>query len=188
MVDNSDKGEHLRALLARCAQQDQTAFQQLYDLTSKQIYATLLSILRVEAIAEEALQESYLKVWQNAANYQATLSQPLTWMTSIARYHALDVLRKRRLRENRETALDSNPLVDAILQQDGPHQSTELNDILAKCFKRLNDNQRLCIARAYLEGLTQDELSQSIKKPVGTVKSWIRRGLAILKECVNELS
>lgn len=183
-ITNSELGE----LLVRCMQQDRDAFKALYDSTSPRLYATLYSILRVEAVAEEALQETYVRVWKKASEYQSDLGQPMTWMTSIARYHALDILRKRRIREDREIDWQSVPSVNAILEQPDPAQMAEHQDILAKCFERLSESQSLCIVRAYLEGLTHEEISKSVKSPVGTVKSWIRRGLVSLKECINEHS
>jgi len=140
------KNDQLRMLLGRCVERDQIAFKQLYDATSAQLYATLRNMLRIEAVAEEALQEAYVKIWDKASDYKPELGQ------------------------------------------DGPESSTEHQDILEQCFGRLSQNQRECISRAYLEGLTHDELSVSVNSPVGTVKSWIRRGLITLKECVRELS
>ena len=188
MDDNSAKNERLKQLLSSSATQDQAAFKTLYDQTSSQLYATLLSILRIEAVAEEALQETYLKIWSKAADFNSELGQPLTWMTSIARYQALDVLRKRRIRENQETSWESTPLMESVMTDPSPELMLEYQDILEQCFGRLSEDQRECILRAYLEGLTHDELSESTQSPVGTIKSWIRRGLLSLKECVNELS
>jgi len=188
MKDSSTRNEQLKTLLQSCMDGDQVAFKALYDGTCGHLHATLLGILRIDAVAEEALQETYVKIWAKAGEYKSELGQPMTWMTSIARYHALDILRKRRLRENRETSWESVPLMDTMLGQPGPAQMSEHQDILEQCFGRLSDDQRQCIVRAYVEGLTHDELSESTNSPVGTIKSWIRRGLLALKECVNELS
>jgi len=189
MNDTTTRNEQLKTLLESCASHDQVAFKRLYDTSSSQIYATLVSILQIEAIAEEALQETYMKIWTKADDYKVELGQPLTWMTSIARYHALDVLRKRRIRENKESEWDENiSSVELAVNQTGPAQMTEDQDILEQCFGRLSEVQRTCISRAYLEGLTHDELSVSVNSPIGTVKSWIRRGLLALKECIRELS
>jgi len=183
------KNDQLKFLLGRCIDRDQAAFKQLYDASSGQLYATLRNMLRIEAVAEEALQEAYVKIWNKASEYKPELGQPLTWMTSIARYHALDMLRKRRIRENKEVHWDDGlPGIESVVGEPGPASTLEHQDILEQCFGRLSQNQRECISRAYLEGLTHDELSASIKSPVGTVKSWIRRGLVALKECVSELS
>ncbi len=186
MTNKSTTGDELGSLLERCVLQDQIAFKALYDLTSSRLYATLFNILRIEAVAEEALQETYVKIWSKASEYNSELGQPITWMTSIARYQALDMLRKRRIREDRETDWDATSLVDRLMAQPDPSQMAEYQDVLEKCFDRLSQSQRLCIIRAYIEGLTHDELSKSTKTPVGTVKSWIRRGLVSLKECINE--
>jgi len=187
--DQLKVNDYLKVLLGRCVHRDQAAFKQLYDASSSQLYATLRSMLRIEAVAEEALQEAYVKIWNKASDYKPELGQPLTWMTSIARYHALDVIRKRRIRENKEVEWDDGlPGMESALSQSGPEKTTEHQDILEQCFGRLSQNQRECITRAYLEGLTHDELSASVDSPVGTIKSWIRRGLVTLKECVRELS
>jgi len=188
MTEHVTTNNELGRLLERCVLKDQVAFKALYDQTSHRLYATLYSILRIEAIAEEALQETYVKIWHKAAEYQSELGQPMTWMTSIARYHALDILRKRRIREDKETQWEGIPLLEAVMEQPDPSQMAEYQDILATCFDRLTDNQRLCIVKAFLEGRTHDELSESVKSPVGTIKSWIRRGLVSLKECISEHS
>lgn len=188
MSNDSLHNEDLKWLLERCVHRDQAAFKSLYDQTSSRLYSVLFSILRIEAVAEDALQETYVKVWDKAGEYQAELSQPITWMTSIARYHALDLLRKRSIREDKETELDAVPALDTILADPDPSQLAEYQDILDKCFEQLSEEQRSCIARAFLEGLTHDELSVSVNRPVGTIKSWIRRGLSALKECINEHS
>jgi len=188
MLDKASKNDELQKLMERCVERDQAAFNELYDQTSKRLFATLLNILKIEAVAEEALQETYIKIWDKVADYQSELGQPLTWMTSIARYQALDVLRKRRIRENQETSWDDTPLLESSLSQPDPAQMSEFQDILEQCFGKLSDDQRQCILRAYLEGLTHDELSESTQSPVGTIKSWIRRGLLSLRECVDELS
>lgn len=189
MTDHSTTPDELGRLLERCVRKDQLAFKALYDSTYRRLYATLFRILRVESIAEDALQETYVKVWNNAADFNPELGQPLTWMTSIARYQALDMLRKRRIREDKETQWDesaSAEVEEAVKAQLDPSQLAEYQDILDECFGRLSESQRLCILHAFLEGLSHDELSVSMKSPVGTVKSWIRRGLVSLKECINE--
>lgn len=187
--DRARLNDQLKVLLGLCAHRDQVAFKQLYDASSSQLYATLRNILRIEAVAEEALQEVYVKVWEKASDYKPELGQPFTWMTSIARYHALDILRKRQIRENKEVEWDEELSGnESVLIQPGPAKTVEYQDILEQCFGRLSENQRECITRAYLEGLTHDELSASVNSPVGTIKSWIRRGLVTLKECVSELS
>ncbi len=186
MTEQLTTADELGKLLERCVRQDQVAFKALYDCTSRRLYATLFNILRIEAVAEEALQETYVKVWNKASEYKSELGQPITWMTSIARYQALDMLRKRRIREDRETEWEAIPSLDTMMTQPDPSQMAEYQDILEQCFGRLSESQRQCILRAFLEGLTHDELSESTKSPVGTVKSWIRRGLVSLKECINE--
>jgi len=153
------------------------------------LYATLRNILRIETVAEEALQEVYVKIWNKASEFSPELGQPLTWMTSIARYHALSVLRKRRIRENNEVELSEVlPAMESAVSQPGPAKTLEHQDRLEQCFGRLSQNQRECITRAYIEGLTYEQLIPSVNSPVSTIKNWIRRGLVTLKECERELS
>ena len=186
MADHSKLNDELQRLLEQCVQGDQSAFNDLYETTSSRLYATLLKILRIEAVAEEALQETYVKIWNKASEYRRDISQPLTWMTSIARYEAIDMLRKRRIREDKETVWEGIALLEAVVSEPDPSMMAEYQDILDKCFDKLTENQRLCIVRAFLEGRTHDELSESIQSPVGTIKSWIRRGLVSLKECISD--
>ncbi len=189
LKDRATLNDQMKVLLGRCVHRDQVAFKQLYDASSSHLYATLRNMLRVETVAEEALQEVYVKVWEKASDYKPELGQPLTWMTSIARYHALDLLRKRQIRENKEIEWDEGLSgLESVLTQTGPAKTVEYQDILEKCFGRLSKSQQECITRAYLEGFTHDELSESVNSPVGTIKSWIRGGLVTLKECVSELS
>lgn len=100
MTDNAgasnDRDKNLAQLLARVAQSDQAAFKSLYLIASPIIYGVLLRMFKVESLAEDALQETFLKIWERADRYDPDQGRPLTWMTSIARYHALDVLRSRQ--------------------------------------------------------------------------------------------
>jgi len=187
--DRKKLNNQLKVLVGRCVSRDQLAFKQLYDSTSSQLYAILRNILREEAVAEKALQEVYVRIWEKASDYKPELGQPLTWMTSISRYHALDILRKGSIRENKEIEWDEGVSgLESVVCEPEPALTVEYQDILEQCFGRLSQNQQECITRAYLEGLTHDELSVLVNSPVATVKSWIRRGLVTLRECLRERS
>lgn len=177
--------ERLKKLISGCAEGVEGAFEQLYKATSSQLYGVLLSILRTEALAEEALQDTYIKIWKNAKRYQSHRSAPRTWMVSIARNHAIDVLRKRSNREDVELILDKaflEVIPDRETSLEGRHESGQLLEL---CLEQLAEPARECVIRAYCEGFSQEELSERLQRPIGTVKSWIRRSLISLKECLN---
>lgn len=181
--------EQLTEWLTATAQGDERAFQQLYAATSSQLYALLLRILRSPERAQDALQDAYVKVWQKADTYAPERGAPLTWLLSIARYRALDVLRRKRP----EVAMPEEPDMMATLLEDeqalSPLEENENQqslDAIQACLKTLAPQQRDSVLLAYYEGLTHQELSQRMDAPLGTVKSWIRRGLMRLRECLSE--
>ena len=180
--------ERLVVLLERCAEGHESALEELYGLCAGQLNGVLVRILKIEAIAEEALQESFVKIWENAGSYSSEAGAPMTWMSSIARHQALDVLRRRGSREGHEsTGLVS--LIEATPDTDKPlHEMSEDAQLLLRCLERLPDAAHDCIVKAYCEGYSHEELSEEKGAPLGTVKSWIRRGLNSLRKCVDELS
>jgi len=179
--------ESLDALLVRCGAGDVRAFDRLYTATSSRLYGLALRMLRDPETAEDVLQETYLRIWDKAASYDRSLGEPLTWMCSIARYRALDQLRRRKYRENAQNPLDEEGLADAV---DGNSAQARTDDgaVLQRCLERLKPEARSCVVLAFCEGYSHDELSERYVTPLGTVKSWIRRGVASLRECIDELA
>lgn len=183
-----ERNRHLTDLLHACAQGRQAAFQELYQETSPQLFAVLVRILKRRDLAEEALQDALLSVWRNAGSYAAEKGAPMTWMVSICRYRALDMLR----REKREVSLD---MQREDLDEDGiSEQETVTSEVsvskaeeraLEDCMQRLNDGQRRSVRLAYVDGCTHEEIAARTGSPVGTVKSWVRRGLESLKRCLE---
>src|SRR5882724_4577277 len=183
-----DRNRHLADLLHACAQGRQAAFQELYQRVSPQLFAVLVRILRRRDLAEEALQDALLSVWRNAGSYAADKGAPMTWLVSICRYRALDMLR----REKREVSLD---LDREDLDEDAiSGQETAIDEVsvsraeeraLEDCMQRLNDGQRKSVRLAYVDGCTHEEIAARVGSPVGTVKSWVRRGLESLKRCLE---
>ena len=176
----------LADLLARTALSDQQAFAELYRLTSPHLYAVALRILRVSGPAEEVLQESYVNIWHHAGSYVAAKSQPLTWMTSIVRNRCLDQMRRREV--DTVTIDDEEP--GMTLADDRPSPIDMLlasADALAvrSCVERLEAGQKQAIALAFYQGLSHSELASHLRQPLGTVKSWVRRGLERLKACLD---
>jgi len=179
------RNEQLQSLLAACTLNDKRAFAQLYEMTSGKLYGVVLRILDREEWAQDCLQEAYVKIWNNASSYRPHLAAPMTWMSSIVRNQALDLLRRRRrevLQPEPEKLLEDSA-GDAIPLDN--LQQTEEGKRLRNCLDQLKSQQRQVIALAYLKGLTHDELASQTGTPLGTIKTWIRRGLAQLKGCLE---
>jgi len=173
----------LGELLSRSALGDRAAFARLYQATSSKLYGVALRILRREDWAEEVLQECYVSVWRHAAEYRPGLAAPMTWMTSIVRNRCLDWLR----RPNPEP-LDDEALQEIESGNPGPLTLLEQgrdSAALARCLRGLEPKQRQAIALAFFDGLSHAELAQHLREPLGTVKTWVRRGLARLRTCLE---
>ncbi|HSN17967.1 MAG TPA: sigma-70 family RNA polymerase sigma factor [Gammaproteobacteria bacterium] len=180
-----ERNRHLTDLLHACAQGRQAAFQALYREVSPQLFAVLVRILKRRDLAEEALQDALLNVWRNAGSYSAEKGAPMTWLVSISRYRALDMLR----RERREVPLDEDggdgDAGDQAAEAEGTSVSKAEERRLEECMDRLNDGQRRSLRLAYVDGCTHEEIAVRVGSPVGTVKSWVRRGLESLKRCLD---
>lgn len=174
----------LHQLIAATAAGDRAAFSRLYEATSTHLFAVALRMVRRRDWAEDVLQEAYVNLWNHAGTYQAERGEPLAWLTSIVRYRALD--RLRRSREN--ASLDAVP--DYENRPDpgpGPLDWALHSDsarALSACLDRLGQQQRQAILLVYYDGLTHEELADHFDIPLGTAKSWVRRGLQRVKECL----
>ena len=186
MQAQTSSDSELAALLAACAQRDRKAFQRLYDCTAPQLLASLLRILRQRALAEDALQDVYVQVWNRAGQYEPGRGSAWGWLIAVARYRAID-LRRREGRSPAETGMD----LDTLLMDGDSNEASELglgeraSRALAHCMGALQPRQRECIALAFQGGLTHPEVAAEIGEPLGSVKSWIRRGLSALKRCLE---
>jgi RNA polymerase sigma-70 factor (ECF subfamily) len=187
----TDRNQRLADLLHACAQGREAAFQALYEEVSPQLFALLLRILKRRDLAEEALQDAFVSVWRNAGSYSAEKGAPMTWLVSICRYRALDSLRRRRREVSIEPMLESEAEEGAGLAEfASPAADTDLvskaeQRRLDDCLKRLNDGQQRSLKLAYFDGCTHEEIATSLQAPIGTVKSWVRRGLEGLKRCLE---
>jgi len=181
-----ERNARLMELLARTALADQHAFAELYRLTSAHLYAVALRILRESAAAEEVLQESFVSVWNHAGSYVAAKSQPFTWLTSIVRNRCLDQLRRREV----DTVTVDDEDEGMALRDEGP---TPLELLVSSadaravktCVEGLEGGQKQALALAFYRGLSHSELASQLRQPLGTVKSWVRRGLERLKACLE---
>ncbi|MCL4801361.1 MAG: sigma-70 family RNA polymerase sigma factor [Burkholderiales bacterium] len=185
------KNKELADLLAACGRRDRAAFARLYQATSAQLFGVAIRMLRREDLAEEILQECYVSIWNNAAGYTAALSAPMTWMTSIVRNRCLDSLRRPNMEvvlSGRDADEAEDPL--AAMPSDAPGPLAQLQSAsdaraLARCLAALEPKMRQAIALAFFDGLSHSELAAHMRQPLGTVKTWVRRGLERLRACLG---
>ncbi len=174
----------IQALLVRVAAKDSAAFATLYDATSAKLYGVILRILRRREVADEVLQEVYVKIWERAADFDGGRASPITWMATIARNRAFDEIRKKVP----SSIEDSPEALDVASSDPHPLQALELNDELRRlsaCLERLEPQRKEIVLLAYLQGASREELSQRFGHPVATIKTWIHRSLAQLKACLT---
>ena len=196
-VDWPDKSRELAQLMARCGLGDRAAFARLYERTSGHLFAVVLRIQRDRAQAEDLLQEIYVSVWKAAAGFDAARSQPLTWLTHIARNRAIDSLRRAQTQPRTESLSraddDDRPDPTQALASDDPGPLDLLSRAgdkreLTQCLERLTPPQRQSVALAFFDGLSHAEVAEHLREPLGTVKSWVRRALSTLKSCLDRAS
>ena len=182
----------LAVLLARVAERDAGALRTLYELTSAKLFGVALRILVKREWAEEALQESFVNIWRYAGDYREALAAPLTWMAAIVRNRALDFLRRQKAGASDGSAMTTEwtDTLDEVIAGDerDPAESALLSEQakrLAICMSRLDASQRQAVALAYLRDQSHSEIAEQLAVPLGTIKSWVRRGLEKLKICMG---
>lgn len=173
----------LAELLARSGLGDRAAFAELYRAASPKLFAVSLRIVRERPLAEEVLQDSFVKIWNHARDYAQSKSAPTTWMTAIVRNRSLDIVRRTREEPDVDDVLaaklvdeQASPALDFATRSDA-HS-------IQHCLGELDAEQRQTIALAFFHGLTHSELAAHLRRPLGTVKTHIRRGLVKLRECL----
>jgi RNA polymerase sigma-70 factor (ECF subfamily) len=184
----SADASELQQLLAAVAAGDRPAFARLYQRSRSHLYALLLRMLKRRDWAEEALQDCFLRVWQKSEGYAPDKGAPMTWLMSIARYRALDLLRARRPEVSDTPDDEDGPPIesaDASVDLLARAQVSEELSRLERCMKGLQQEQRDGVLLSYYEGYTHRELARRMKAPLGTVKSWVRRGLQQLRDCLG---
>jgi RNA polymerase sigma-70 factor (ECF subfamily) len=152
-------------------------------------------------LAEEVLQEVYINVWRSAGSYEASRAHALTWLTSVARNKAIDALRKHKYLKQERVFQPTDVASDGQVQDDFLHQCADTRQNPAQlleqasqtlsiqdCLNLLSTDQRSCIALTFYDGLTHEEAAIKLSKPLGTVKTWVRRGLIALKPCLDRAS
>ena len=175
--------EHFR-LLSNTAQGDQAAFSQLYELTSGRLLAVSLQILGSRDLAEDALQDAFVKIWHNAGEYQRAKGEVLAWMISIVRYRAIDIVRARKSRKES----NSEDAPEGVCDDYSPDQALAVDrekSAIDDCMDHLDEEQKKVIELAYFKGFTHSEIVGQTQHPLGSIKSWIRRGLKLLQRCIE---
>ena len=186
MSDQPD--DTLIALIDRIAQRDEAALKDLYDLVSSKLYGLALRVVAKHEWAEDVLQETFLQIWRSAGDYRASLSPPMAWLGLIVRSRSLDFLRRRTAERAHLTDEIDDVMADTM---EGPSPNpmdvslaSQQAWALHQCLGKLESRQREVVSLAYLRDLSHSELAEQLKLPLGTVKTWIRRGLEQLRTCM----
>jgi RNA polymerase sigma factor (sigma-70 family) len=193
--DWTDRSLELSRLLGRAGLGDRAAFATLYEQTSAHLLGVVLRIQRDRAQAEDILQEVYVNVWRAAQSFDAAQSQPLTWLSSIARNRAIDSLRRTQTQPQFRSTITSTTddeetdVYDTVADSaPGPLDLlSRASDAraLSSCMQGLSAQQRQSVALAFFDGLSHAEVAEQMRQPLGTVKSWVRRALMSLKSCLE---
>ena len=185
LLANSD--EELVNLIARCVIKDQKAFELLYQKTSAYLNYVAFRIVKNEELSNEVLQEAYIQIWRNAHQYRQNLAKPITWLTSIVRYRALDRVELEK-RHGRFSYGDDDIAVEEIEDIRGPlshFESEEKVKHILDCLQGLNEKVKKSLELAYLHGYSREELAEKLDSNVNTIKSWLHRGSEKLRKCLD---
>ncbi len=197
-TSRAEQSQELAGLLSRIALGDRQAFEALYRATSARLFGVVLRINSDRAQAEEVLQEVFVKVWRAAAGFDGRLAQPMTWLTHVARNGAIDSLRRRSAEPATVSRFqgsdDGGDGEERDLLASMPSEASGPLDLLdqasrasalQRCMDGLSGEQRSSLALAYYQGLSHAEVAEHLSQPLGTVKSWVRRGLLSLRLCLD---
>jgi RNA polymerase sigma-70 factor (ECF subfamily) len=186
----SSATDALREQLARVALGDRAALRHVYEATSAHLFGVALRILQRHDLAEDVLQEAFVNVWHHAGSYRAAQAQPMTWLISIVRNKALDHLRaaQRHATDSLDAATEDDEAPQVVDERPDPMQLLlQAADTLSirACLEAIEPAQRQCLSLAYFHGYSHGEVAAHLHAPLGSVKSWIRRGLERLKGCLD---
>lgn len=175
--------DDIAALLSRVALRERSALEDLYQQTSAKLFGLCLRLLKDRSEAEDALQEIFVKIWLKADRFAATGHSAMAWLNAIARYHCIDALRSRAPASG--NIEDTWDIADTALD---PEQSTSLRSEgkrIDRCMEELEANRARAVRQAYVEGASYQELADSLGVPLNTVRTWLRRSLMTLRECME---
>ena len=175
--------DEISVLISKVALRDRSAFDRLYKTTSAKLFGVCLRILRERSEAEDALQEVYVKVWGRAERFAASEASPVSWLIAVARNHCIDRLRARKAPAiNLDDALDiaepgMNPEMSAVNKGEGAR--------IDRCMGELDKDRAAAVRAAYVEGHSYEDLARRFDVPLNTMRTWLRRSLLKLKECLE---
>lgn len=177
--------DEIFALLRRIAERrDRTAFDALYSSTSSQLYGIVIRILRRRDLAEDVMQEVYLKIWERAGDFDPAMASPTTWMATIARNRAIDIVRRKVLLSTEEVeGIEDVPVTGS----DAAAEAETRDDLrrLQGCMERIEPDRREMVILAYRDGYSREELAERFKAPINSIKTWLHRSLKQLKDCMD---
>ena len=177
------------AALRACARGEQQALQALYQQESRYLLGVALRIVRQRALAEDVLHDAFLSIWRRAGSFDATRGSGKGWIYVVVRHQALNVARARA----HEISADEDT-VETLLHERQGEDAGDASDAYAlqanmgklhDCLGHLDESKRNCILYAYVDGCSHSEIAQRVASPLGTVKAWVKRGLASLRECMG---
>lgn len=178
-MDASD----ISLLVTKVGLGDRAAFRELYRATSAKLFGICLRVLKNRTDAEDVLQEVYIKIWNNAGSYQVSGYSPMTWLITIARNQSIDRLRVRRPDAFEISEAESIPDDAATPEQAALHAGEA--DRLRKCLEQLAPDRAQSVKAVYMEGYSYQELADRLNQPLNTVRTWLRRSLISLRECLS---
>lgn len=184
MMTMDHNSQVIEELIAEVVIHNRSAYQQLYELCSAKLFGICLRILKDRSEAEDALQEVFINIWKKSSSYEASKARGITWMSAIARNHSIDRLRARRPFE--ESIDDNHDLEDITPGPEAMVSSSAVNKEIHDCLSALDNDHSEAVKRTYLNGWTYQQTADELKVPLNTIKTWIRRSLIALRECMNK--
>ena len=175
--------QDIETLIARTALGDRKAFTLLYKATSAKLFGIALRVLKDRTDAEDVLQEAFVKVWNNAKRYQVSGYSPMTWLIAIIRNQAIDRLRTRK--PDVDDLAEAEDIADLSATPEDLVLSGGDAERLRACLEKLSPGRAEAVKAAYIEGYSYQELATRLGQPINTVRTWLRRGLISLKECLS---
>ena len=179
--------ERLAGLLQATAQGDQAAFARLYQATSAKLYGFAVRIVKDDGQAQECLQDAFIRIWEHAGDYRPERGAPLTWMGVIVRRRALDMVRRKGRERVPDDPEELDRRMDQLTHTEGPEAGADPDewDHLTACLGQLRQEQQQALRLAFFEGLAHPEVAERMDVPLGTVKTWIRRGMEKMRTCLE---
>ncbi|MBE7212974.1 MAG: sigma-70 family RNA polymerase sigma factor [Gluconacetobacter diazotrophicus] len=177
-----DTADETSSLLRRCGDGDRGAFRELYELHASRLHGVANRLLHQPALAADAVHDAFVQVWQRAGEFDPARGNGVAWITSLVRYRAIDILRRRaREQYGAEPPEEADPDPDPLDRLDAASDAAALR----RCLEELDEGARRAVLLAFDDGLSHSELALRLHAPLGTVKSWVRRALLSLRRCLE---